>query len=100
MRGSIRVVGSVAAIAGLVREGINAHAVDPFALSLNSVVLTFIYGIVLLLVNLRPFKPIQLNLEKFDFDAHSLSGSMYVIKDRSRHIIKVLDIDVPPVPKQ
>jgi hypothetical protein len=96
----IRFTGSVAALAGLVNEGINARAVDPFTPSMNSMILTFLYGFVLLLVNLRQFKSIELNKKRFDFDSHSMSGSMYLIKDRSRHIIKVLGLDVPPVPQR
>jgi hypothetical protein len=97
MRTSLRIIGSVVSVAGLVQEGLNARNSDPYSLSLQSVILTFLFAILLFVSNLRPFNTIGLNVGKFDFDQHCFAGSMYLIKDRSRAIIKSLKLrDIPP----
>ena len=93
-----RVAVSVLAFAGLVWEAFNARNSDPYLLSWQSILLTFLYATLLFVVNLKSFKHIELNIGRFDFDQYSLSGSMHPVKDRARAIVKILGIDVIPTP--
>ena len=99
MNRSIRTLGSLIAIAGLIQQALNARDADPFSLSFGSTLITFCFAVMLFLVNLRTFKLIGLNIGKFDFDQHSLSTSMYLIKDRSRDILRLLEANKVPSPK-
>ena len=96
----LRVSGSMLSVAGLVWEGINARKQDPYLLSTQSIVFTFLYAILLFVVNLRSFKRIELNCGRFSFDSHIISGSMYPMKDRTRGIVKILGLGQIPTPEQ
>jgi hypothetical protein len=85
-------VASTVAVAGLVKEGIDARAADPFSLSVQSIVLTFLLSIILFAVNLKSFRRIESNIGVFDFDKIALGGQVYRIHDRSRDIIKALSV--------
>jgi hypothetical protein len=99
MKKILPVAVSVLAIGGLVREALEARAADPFSLSAQSTILTFLFSIFLFAVNLKSFKRLEHNLGKFDFDHFALGGQMYVVRDRSRDILKALDIGFLDPPK-
>ena len=99
MRPPLIIVGSVIAVAGLVNEGINARRADPFSVSAQSIAITFLFALLLFVVNLKPFKTIKLNVGSFDFDSHFLGGNMFLATDRSRDITKALGITHIPPPK-
>lgn len=96
MKRIITIIGSLIALAGLIQQGLSARDADPFSLSFGSTLITFCFAVMLFLVNLRAFKPIHSNFGKFDFDQHSLSTSMYPMKDRSRDIMRLLDANKIP----
>jgi hypothetical protein len=101
MTGSIRVMLSVAAVAGLVYEALRAKEVDPYYLSWQSLALIVMFSCVLFVVNLKKFKVIKLNSDRFDFDEWNIAGSRSFspAKDRSELLLKVLKInnlDVQP----
>ena len=100
MHAGLSLVGSVAVIAGLVNEGIQARELDPFYPSAKSILIIFLYSIVLFVLNLKQFRKIGLNVSKFDFDEVQSGNSknFFAINDRSKAIIKALKIENLNVP--
>jgi hypothetical protein len=90
----IRLSGSIAALAGIVHEGILAKAIDPYFLSHKSLVLIVMYSVLLFVVNLRSFKKIGLNIGPFHFTEINLSSgaSFAPVKDRSGDMFKIIKL--------
>ena len=91
---------SVVAVAGLVYEALKAKKVDPYYLSWDSFCLIIIFSFVLFVANLKQFKIVKLNSERFNFDEWNLAASRNFTsaKDRSEllKVLKLKNLDSQP----
>lgn len=102
MKNTMRIAASVAAVAGLVYEAFKAKQADPYFLSYESIAMLIVFSVVLFLANLKNFKIIRINSDKFSFDEWNIAGSRSFApaKDRSELLhkvfkIKTLDVEPP-----
>lgn len=89
----VRIGGSLAAISGLIQEGINARNADPFNLSIESSWVVILLAIILFILNVKKFATID---ETFEFDQCNQVYSFFPSRDRAKHIYRLVKTKSSP----